>query len=208
MSRPIPAEERCHVEVHLVTPEPDALAVFGPGPGHAVAEILRDAGVRLHLDAFADVTAGHRLVLMPGANTLDVDRVVALPRLVGHGFPACRATSTASCRPTSTGACAASPTSTLLGLAGRRAGDRRDGAGGAARRGGDPAVPRAGRDRHRVSAGAGRGGGRRSRRRDGPVSQPAPPCAARPSGGAPRRRSPSASSASPACGRPGARSRA
>jgi len=87
MSRPIPAEERCHVEVHLVTPEPDALAVFGPGPGHAVAEILRDAGVRLHLDAFADVTAGHRLVLMPGANTLDVERVVALPRLVGHGFP-------------------------------------------------------------------------------------------------------------------------
>jgi len=75
------------VEVHLVTPEPNALAVFGPGPGQAVAELLRDAGVQLHLDAFADVTAGHRLVLMPGANTLDVERVVALPRLAGPGFP-------------------------------------------------------------------------------------------------------------------------
>lgn len=71
------------VEVTLVTPERGALSVFGPDASAAAAEELERAGVRLVTGAVATRAAGGGLSLDPGGDRLDVQRVVAVPRLVG-----------------------------------------------------------------------------------------------------------------------------
>lgn len=69
--------------VDLVTPERTPLALFGQKAGDAVATLLGEAGVEIHLGAIADVSVrGHRVRLATG--DLVVDRVVTLPRLAGH----------------------------------------------------------------------------------------------------------------------------
>jgi sulfide:quinone oxidoreductase len=78
------------VTVTVVTPEPAPLSVFGPEASAAVAEELRSAGVGLRTGAVARATGGG-LVLEPSGERLDVERVVAVPRLVGpaiDGLPA------------------------------------------------------------------------------------------------------------------------
>lgn len=70
--------------VHLVTPEPAAMAIFGPAGSTAVQQLLDDAGVQLHTDAFASVGRGGRITMMPGERRLQVARVLALPRLEGR----------------------------------------------------------------------------------------------------------------------------
>lgn len=75
------------VPVHLVTPEPAALAMFGPSASHAVADVLVERGVQIHVDAFAAVHAGGRVDIAPGDRHLRVARVVALPRLEGRPIP-------------------------------------------------------------------------------------------------------------------------
>jgi sulfide:quinone oxidoreductase len=79
--------------ITLVTPEVAPLAVFGPRASAAVAAELREAGIVFHGCAYADVEKGNAatVVLHPGMRRIDVDRVVALPRLVGRapeGVPA------------------------------------------------------------------------------------------------------------------------
>ena len=79
------------MEMHLVTPEPDALAIFGAAAGDAVRRLLEGAGVQLHLNAYATVERGGRIRIAPGDVELHVDRVVALPELRGRpirGLPA------------------------------------------------------------------------------------------------------------------------
>jgi sulfide:quinone oxidoreductase len=81
---------RDDVEVIVVTPEHAPLGIFGDDAARDVAALLEDAGVRVELDAHAKAEAGRggaatRLVLGPG-RTIDVDRVVALPRAVGPGI--------------------------------------------------------------------------------------------------------------------------
>jgi len=80
-------------QITLITGEVAPLAVFGPRASAAVTEELRRAKVGFHGCSYADVVKGHAttVVLHPGMRRIDVDRVVALPRLVGRapeGIPA------------------------------------------------------------------------------------------------------------------------
>ena len=78
------------VAVTVVTPERRALSLFGDEASDAVAEELRTAGVELKTGAVAR-RDGSALVLEPGGERLDVQRVFAVPRLLGpalEGLPA------------------------------------------------------------------------------------------------------------------------
>ena len=77
------------VHLHLVTPEPEPLAVFGPEASSAVTELLQAAGITLYRGVSADVRPdGH--VDLGREVGLRVDRVIALPVLGGprlQGLP-------------------------------------------------------------------------------------------------------------------------
>jgi sulfide:quinone oxidoreductase len=70
------------VELWVVTPEKEPLQLFGPPASAAVCELLAARGVRLRTDAYAESFGDGRLELAPD-EPLDVDRVIALPRLAG-----------------------------------------------------------------------------------------------------------------------------
>jgi len=70
------------VKVTVVTPEHAPLSLFGEQASRAVAEELRWAGVDLKTGAVARKD-GDGLVLEPDGERLDVQRVFAVPRLVG-----------------------------------------------------------------------------------------------------------------------------
>jgi len=72
------------LEIHVVTPEPAPLAVFGPAATDAVGDLLAQAGVRLHSASYATVQPNGVVDLAPGERRLDVDRVVALPLVSGR----------------------------------------------------------------------------------------------------------------------------
>jgi sulfide:quinone oxidoreductase len=87
------ASARRKPQITVVTPEPAPLAVFGPQATAAVSADLEEAGIGFHGAAYVDVEPGQppTVVLHPGARHIEVDRVVALPRLVGRapgGVPA------------------------------------------------------------------------------------------------------------------------
>jgi sulfide:quinone oxidoreductase len=77
-------------ELHLVTPEPSPLAVFGPDAGGEVARLLAERGIALHTGTpVADYADG--ALVTDGGWSLPADRVIALPRLEGphvRGLPA------------------------------------------------------------------------------------------------------------------------
>jgi sulfide:quinone oxidoreductase len=78
------------LELHLVTPEPSPLAVFGAGASPVVGGLLRQAGVRLHLSATAYVPVPGRLLVQPQGAELEPDAIVAMPRVTGpdiRGLP-------------------------------------------------------------------------------------------------------------------------
>jgi sulfide:quinone oxidoreductase len=70
------------VEIVVVTPEPAPLALFGDEAGAALAEELELAGIQVRTGALARMDQG-RLVLEPGGEPLDVQRVFSVPRLIG-----------------------------------------------------------------------------------------------------------------------------
>ena len=79
-----------NVTVTVVTPERRALSLFGDEASEAVAEELANAGVELKAGAVAR-RDGSALVLEPSGERLDVQRVFAVPRLLGpalDGLPA------------------------------------------------------------------------------------------------------------------------
>jgi sulfide:quinone oxidoreductase len=78
------------VSITVVTPERAPLALFGDEVSAAVAEELSAAGVALRTGVVAR-RDGKVLVLEPGGERLEVQRVFAVPRLVGpaiEGLPA------------------------------------------------------------------------------------------------------------------------
>jgi sulfide:quinone oxidoreductase len=72
------------VQVTVVTPEPAPLSLFGDEVAEAVTEELRSGGVDLKTGAVARNAPGG-LMLEPGGENLDVQRIYAVPRLVGPG---------------------------------------------------------------------------------------------------------------------------
>jgi sulfide:quinone oxidoreductase len=69
-------------ELWLVTPEMEPLQLFGEPAVHAVRDLLAARGVQVRTGAYAGRFADGRLELVPDGH-LEVDRVVALPRLAG-----------------------------------------------------------------------------------------------------------------------------
>jgi sulfide:quinone oxidoreductase len=74
------------VALTVVVPEPEPLSVFGTAVSAAVRDQLGRAGIGLAAGAYADVRPGVpvTVVLHPSGRRLEVDRVLALPRLEPH----------------------------------------------------------------------------------------------------------------------------
>ncbi|HEY7622647.1 MAG TPA: FAD-dependent oxidoreductase [Solirubrobacteraceae bacterium] len=80
-------------EITLVTPEQAPLAIFGSRAVEVITEELERAAVRVELGAYATLESGppRALLLRPSGRRLEVERVLALPRLRGRvpdGIPA------------------------------------------------------------------------------------------------------------------------
>jgi sulfide:quinone oxidoreductase len=77
------AHHRANVELSLITPEEEPLAIFGATASAAVRQLLDDRRVALHTASYGTPTRFGRLDIAPGGRTMRVDRVVTVPRLVG-----------------------------------------------------------------------------------------------------------------------------
>ena len=71
------------VELSLVTPEEEPLAIFGNAASAAIRRLLEERLVTLHTSSYGIPSRGGWLELSPGRRCLAVDRVVTLPRLAG-----------------------------------------------------------------------------------------------------------------------------
>jgi sulfide:quinone oxidoreductase len=72
------------LSVSVVTPEPAPLAALGDNASRAVSDLLERARVTLYTDARPQVPAARRVVVGPGGPELEVERIVALPRIEGR----------------------------------------------------------------------------------------------------------------------------
>ena len=78
------------IELAIITAEVEPLAVFGPTASRALRDLLADRGIRLRVNAMAESVVPGALRLASG-QVLEVDQVVALPKLEGpclQGLPA------------------------------------------------------------------------------------------------------------------------
>lgn len=75
------------VSITLVTPEDAPLALFGQAVSDAVERLLEQHGILTITSAHAEIPEAGKVRLHPGARLLQVDRVVALPELVGPSTP-------------------------------------------------------------------------------------------------------------------------
>lgn len=71
-------------ELTFITPEETPLAVFGGAASDEVASLLAEAGVDVRTGVHAEVERKGEVRLRPGDETFAVDRIVALPRVVGR----------------------------------------------------------------------------------------------------------------------------
>lgn len=85
------AREMCvDVALTIVTPEQAPLAIFGDEASGGVSRLLLEAGIVTICSAYAEVPHARRITIAPGDRRLDVDRIVALPLLMGpslRGLP-------------------------------------------------------------------------------------------------------------------------
>jgi len=72
--------------MQIITPESTPLAIFGTEASEAVAKLLGEAGVEFRGDAYAAIERGGHITIRPGDETVQVDRIVALPILEGLGI--------------------------------------------------------------------------------------------------------------------------
>ena len=78
------------VDLTIITPEADPLVIFGPAASRMLRGELADRGIRVRVGATVEKFISGRLELSSG-EAIDVDEVVALPRLEGprvKGMPA------------------------------------------------------------------------------------------------------------------------
>lgn len=70
--------------IHLVTPEPTPLAIFGPQVSSAIEDLLDEHDITLHTGSYATIQRSGHIAMAPGDRHLTVQRVVALPIVVGR----------------------------------------------------------------------------------------------------------------------------
>jgi sulfide:quinone oxidoreductase len=71
------------VELTVVTPEEEPLAIFGHTVSTGIASLLQEHGVALHTSSYGVLNRDGRLDISPGERSIAVDRVVTEPRLNG-----------------------------------------------------------------------------------------------------------------------------
>ena len=74
-------------ELTMISPEGAPLAIFGPHPSDAVADLLEGAGVVFLPNAYATIERGGHISMTPGNEHLHADRIVSLPLLEGPRVP-------------------------------------------------------------------------------------------------------------------------
>ena len=74
---------RREVELSLITPEEEPLAIFGNTASAAIRQLLDERGVILHTASYGRPTRSGWLDIAPGDRGMLVDRVVTVPRLIG-----------------------------------------------------------------------------------------------------------------------------
>jgi sulfide:quinone oxidoreductase len=87
------AHERSDVDLSLITPEAQPLAIFGSSASAAIRGLLAGCGVTLHTSSYGTPGRPGWLDIMPGDHAVRVDRIVTEPRLVGprlRGIPSGR----------------------------------------------------------------------------------------------------------------------
>jgi sulfide:quinone oxidoreductase len=72
--------------IHVVTPEPAPLAIFGARASSAMQELLEKRGITMHAGSYATIERNGVLALAPGDRRLKVQRIVALPIITGHAI--------------------------------------------------------------------------------------------------------------------------
>lgn len=81
---------QAQLAVTLLTPEESPLAVFGREASLAVSKLLAERHIDVVSSAYCEVPKAKTVTIHPGATTLTVDRLVALPELRGpqvRGLP-------------------------------------------------------------------------------------------------------------------------
>lgn len=71
------------LQVTLLTPEHEPLAVFGEKASRGVAQLLAARGIEVLTSAYCEIPASQRVIVHPSGRALAFDRVIALPRLRG-----------------------------------------------------------------------------------------------------------------------------
>jgi sulfide:quinone oxidoreductase len=75
------------LSITIATPEDAPLAIFGLGVSDGVQQLLEQNGIETITSVHCEVREGGRVALHPGSRELHVDRIVALPELVGPSVP-------------------------------------------------------------------------------------------------------------------------
>ena len=80
-------ERRIRLDIALITPHPHPLYPFGDSVSATVSDLLRAAGVTLHLRADAHVRGPRLVHLEPAGLDLEPDRIATLPTITGPNLP-------------------------------------------------------------------------------------------------------------------------
>ena len=75
------------LQLTIVTPEDEPLAIFGREASESVDRVLADAGITVVPNAHVREIIGGEVIAAPGDVVVRADRVVALPRLEGPAVP-------------------------------------------------------------------------------------------------------------------------
>jgi sulfide:quinone oxidoreductase len=75
------------LSITIATPEDTPLAIFGREASDGIRRLLEDNGILTITSAQCEVRENGRVAIHPGSRELHVDRIVALPELVGPSVP-------------------------------------------------------------------------------------------------------------------------
>jgi sulfide:quinone oxidoreductase len=71
------------LDVTLLTPERTPLELFGAHASHEVAKLLSERRIEVVTTAYCEIPHSQQVVVHPGGRSIDADRIVAFPQLVG-----------------------------------------------------------------------------------------------------------------------------